>query len=1159
MKVMNDRNPSSNTHAESEIPALILELRQPQVRPVRFEVTSEEFLIGSVSGCDLRLSGTNLPASIALVTRQSSGPYLKRLSPALPILLNGNPLPMDEIAQLRHGDTVSIGAVDLAVEASLVIPKQVELVEPIPRSQRIARELDDREKALAEREAELESDRIIWYQRRSHIEEELNQAQKQIADLQERAANFPDPEILQDSLKVRESAIEKQFQDLEAAKLEFEKYRSEFLEQHLPSPVHQKPEAEFLLEQEVTLLRESIHASRNEVIQLTQVNQSLRSQMEADWNLKKLEEARLQLQERELELETRAAVVDRRFDQLKSELRAHESELISLQLKQDALRQEEDRIRELRNQQIRLDRQWQERLSQVEGQQGILASLRNRLEGGEEKVRQELAKLGLQRHELELQERTFRQREQEWLNQQSSLGERQREITSIQAQLEERKQTMTEAILRLRDVQDQIRAEEAKQREWSEELALREKNLLLQEEQTQNRIIELESGIVKLNNDRIDLNTRIRDSEHAEEARQKLMEQLRRRSEELLERDLQLAKLANDLTARQEELLQKDKLLEQTREELIQTQQLLEAQASGMTEEESTKLKLRAELEQLGSLLRSKESELIELRRSLEEIKSAPPIVSGPSFEVIQESRAAFHAEIQEWFAHLPRLEDRAKLASEKALQSRDELKLQLAELHGYAQQSQEELQLFRSQLQAELERVRLEEGQLNRARTEYRHSVTSFRQQLVEWQSRFQSMKSDLARSESRLEEREAAVSQTSEILAKKAEELSSRQRLVTGMQSEVERHLGDLREWYRRKMREMVDNRSIRETGIEPSPTILAFPSEIDPSDKRLGEWLQQQELVDSETIQTLWQESQRQRRPLRQVLLAGGYLTLYQLALIEAGNLSRLAIGRFRILDRVGYSSHETLYKVLDPQVETNGSESGANNRLLRQLGEVEMADPTRPDEYRQRFLLLRDLAHPNINATLEVLDVQSRPTVIQSWNYGIPATEWPETRTALGVWYRLVMQATLGLHAAHEAGLRHGNLTPECFCVTPDGTLKILGIGEPRWLTPTSNASTQEMSIAEELTMFGRIIGGWIQTTEKPKRGKTKAMPEGAQSILARLKVDNFATSAPPYSSSGELLTDLSDLGDRIPGDQAAWEQFLMQLQELTTPGRVRKVA
>ena len=78
------------------------------------------------------------------------------------------------------------------------------------------------------------------------------------------------------------------------------------------------------------------------------------------------------------------------------------------------------------------------------------------------------------------------------------------------------------------------------------------------------------------------------------------------------------------------------------------------------------------------------------------------------------------------------------------------------------------------------------------------------------------------------------------------------------------------------------------------EEKRTVLSMTGEVEPADRQLGDLLHSLELVDSDTLQALLQEARRQRRSLRQLLLAGGYLTLYQMALIETGNLDGLVLG-------------------------------------------------------------------------------------------------------------------------------------------------------------------------------------------------------------------------------------------------------------------------
>src|SRR5258708_29715149 len=66
-------------------PSVRVEVRNGTSRPALYDITGEEFLIGSVPGCDLRLPGTNLPPVVCLIARQMDGVRLRKLAPTLPI------------------------------------------------------------------------------------------------------------------------------------------------------------------------------------------------------------------------------------------------------------------------------------------------------------------------------------------------------------------------------------------------------------------------------------------------------------------------------------------------------------------------------------------------------------------------------------------------------------------------------------------------------------------------------------------------------------------------------------------------------------------------------------------------------------------------------------------------------------------------------------------------------------------------------------------------------------------------------------------------------------------------------------------------------------------------------------------------------------------
>src|SRR5207248_4887040 len=176
----------------------------------------------------------------------------------------------------------------------------------------------------------------------------------------------------------------------------------------------------------------------------------------------------------------------------------------------------------------------------------------------------------------------------------------------------------------------------------------------------------------------------------------------------------------------------------------------------------------------------------------------------------------------------------------------------------------------------------------------------------------------------------------------------------------------------------------------------------------------------------------------------------LSLYQLRLLEAGNLDGLMLGRRRVIDRLNSSPREMAYRVFDPRRGAMG--------VLRHLAEAEMQDAVRPDEFRQRFAAAAGVRHENLSATLEVLEINGRPAALQEWLSGLPSSEWPFLAAVPGAWFRLVCQAALGLSTAHQAGLVHGHLGPRSALLAPDGLVKLTGFGGPPWLAGVTDSDS-----------------------------------------------------------------------------------------------------
>ena len=497
-----------------------------------------------------------------------------------------------------------------------------------------------------------------------------------------------------------------------------------------------------------------------------------------------------------------------------------------------------------------------------------------------------------------------------------------------------------------------------------------------------------------------------------------------------------------------------------------------------------------------------------------------------------------------------------------------------LDEIHQYVRACQDELEQLRGRLQGDLDQLQEREQTLRRGQDEHRLAMAGFRQQLIDWQGQIGELKNLLARDETRLERRQAQVDEKARTieaetqrLALHAEELQEQQREVADRREEVDRHLVEMREWYRRKLRDLAGIPLVPDTlrfGAEPAilstgqqaadsrqqtadesgsdadegivPTgrsILSLSGAVDKGDEKLGQVLREAQLVDADTLTALLAEARRQRRSLRQVLLSSGVITLYQLALIETGDVQGLMLGPVRVIDRLRNSVHETVYHVFDPR---RGAEA-----VLRHLAEADLADAVKPDEFRQRFGQAR-LNDPHLANTLEVLELSGRPAALQEWLSGLPATDWPPLAAAPGVCHRLLTQAAQGLATAHHAGVIHGHLADALLLLTGDGVLKICGLGEPPWLIGIQH--DDEPTARDDLRALGRIVSGWCTPTGVRKGAKTKPLPDALVSVLYRLAAEGDAG----YSDIKELLDDLEKSAAAIPANAEAWDRLLKYVRE-----------
>jgi hypothetical protein len=892
-----------------------------------------------------------------------------------------------------------------------------------------------------------------------------------------------------------------------------------------------------------------------------------RAQFQDD--LVRLERRTAALEEQERVATERTREVDVRLEQLKRDSAEWEETVRLAAAEEERLRAEAER---LDRQKTELDGQsaiLAERAGQLESQQAVLAVMRAKLDRTRQEAEREGAQLAAARTREDEAFAELRERIREAEELRAELASIQVNTAEERRRLDERDSLLAASLEELRQQREALAAESARLQAREAELDGRSTEFAEQAGTLKGRMTQALDLQARLEADRVALREREAALAQAEDARAALQEQLRRRAEVLTSRAKSLDEVARQVAAdraaveQARSLSESDRLtsldeLNARRKEVEGRSGEVERLAADYAEKEQALARQVARLKDVGAAVAAERKSMAEARAKWEADRAAATESDQKARDELAAFRERALAEIEALRREAPELEVQAAAALDRLSSARDMLRGHLSELHDFARLSREDLAAIRVQVRQEADRLREQEESLNRAKGEHRLAVTAFRQQLIDWQGQVTDMKRTLASSESRLDARQAAVEAatkqadaTTVQLAEQAEQLRRERDAVASRRTEVERHLADMREWYRKKLRELAASKAVAEddppvlklhdTPHDPTPA-----DDLDPGDRQLGELLQSHGLVDADTLTGLWAEAARQRRTLRQVLLASGVITLYQLALIEAGNLDSLMVGRFRVIDRLRVTPREAIYRVSDP------SRPGAY--LLRHLAEAEMHDAVHPDEFRQRFAAARDAAHPNLAAVSEVLEVAGRPAALQEWLTGLFSADWPAHAAHAGCWVRLVTMAASAIDAAHRHGLVHGRLTSDSFVLTPAVVLKVTGFGEPPWLTP-GPASPVEPSVAADLRALGQVAFGWSQLAAKVKKpAKAKPFPASLLAIVRRLEADpeppmaDTVAAERPYESAAQLLADLNRVARETPFSDTEWEKLLKHVAD-----------
>src|SRR5262249_5115222 len=94
--------PHPSTGTDGPLPEVNLEVRHGGGRPTWYAVADVSFLIGSVPGCDLRLSGGEVTPLLCLIGRHPEGVGLRKLVATQPLMVNGRPTTLTSLYDGDH-------------------------------------------------------------------------------------------------------------------------------------------------------------------------------------------------------------------------------------------------------------------------------------------------------------------------------------------------------------------------------------------------------------------------------------------------------------------------------------------------------------------------------------------------------------------------------------------------------------------------------------------------------------------------------------------------------------------------------------------------------------------------------------------------------------------------------------------------------------------------------------------------------------------------------------------------------------------------------------------------------------------------------------------------------------------------------------------------
>jgi len=273
----------------------------------------------------------------------------------------------------------------------------------------------------------------------------------------------------------------------------------------------------------------------------------------------------------------------------------------------------------------------------------------------------------------------------------------------------------------------------------------------------------------------------------------------------------------------------------------------------------------------------------------------------------------------------------------------------------------------------------------------------------------------------------------------------------------------------------------------------------------EKRLDAYLQRANINDMPDEAHEWVNTLVQER----------VLSNYQALQILQGKWNAFHIGKFRILERLGFGAVSNVYLCEDPDLH--------DRVAVKVLTKLQAADPASLERFYREARASRLLDHPNIVRAHGVDKDEQAPFMVMDFVDGSSIQDIVEHFGALDPvrCAHYIRQAALGLEYAHQQGLIHRDIKSGNLLIDRQGTLKILDLGMARFAQEEGEVLTQ-----------GIVLGAPEYLA--PEQAKDSHNVDGRADLYGLGAIFYFMLTAyAPFAEEGSLAKKLTSKQTRDP--------------------------